>query len=102
MQASSSSAVSSSPDFAKPLRHWLRAFVRPAEQELAGKPARDVQQHGPHRQPSQPGIEMNAAVDEDQKGASPRHSLVKPQQLDRLPDPHDVALAQRISERKDD
>ena len=73
---------SSAPD-----RPWRIAagFFQPAaralQQELAGQAAAHVDQHGPHREPAQDRVEVDAGMHQHQQRAKPGQALVQREQL---------------------
>lgn len=74
--------------------------LRALDKILARQTAGDVYSHGGDSEPGEDGIEVNACVDEDERGADPGQPFVQSQQADRVIALDHAALAQGMAERQ--
>ena len=74
----------------------------PVKEEGAGEAARYVEQHDREREPREGGVEMNAGVNCDQQRGERAADLVETKQGRRPSDGDQLALAQRVGEKRRD
>ena len=79
----SSSSSSLQAALAHALSGFLQAPARAVQQELAGQPAAHVDQHRPHGQPAEDGVEVDAGMHQHQQRSQPGQRLMPAQQLGR-------------------
>ena len=78
---------------------FFESSPRPLEQKFAGQAARNIDQHGPDRQPSQDGVEVDPGMYQYEERSRPSHALMQAQQVRWLARLNQPALTKRIAER---